>query len=264
MGIFRFVFPLNLIQIQKYSATATGASALPMILLMRLLSRWSGGLINHYGARNPLIVGPLVAAAGFLRFALPDVHANYWTAYFPAFIVLGLGMAISVAPLTTVVMNSVKQERAGVASGINNAIARVAGVLAVAILGAIMAAAFSHTLRVSLALKLSSDATSLVLFPSAEKLDDLALARRQRILGRRPLLAAKIEAQHSLAGAGTEVGRVPLDRFDGHHQFPGSVRFQDQPLRAHLNCGLNDLFGVIDRQEQDPYGDCLVHSRCRK
>ena len=158
LGIFFFLFPLNLIQIQKYSATETGAAALPMILLMFLLSRWSGGLITHYGPKIPLMVGPLIAAAGFLLFDVPNVEAHYWTAFFPAFVILGLGMAITVAPLTTVVMNSVEQERAGTASGINNAVARVAGVLAIAVFGAVMVAAFDHSLRRSLAgLNLNAD-----------------------------------------------------------------------------------------------------------
>lgn len=150
LGIFFFLFPLNLIQIQKYSATVTGAAVLPMILLMFLLSRWSGGLIAHYGPKRPLILGPLIAALGFFLFALPGVHAHYWSAFFPAFVVLGLGMAISVAPLTTVVMNAVGQERVGTASGINNAVARVAGVLAVAVLGAATTATFGYALRQSL------------------------------------------------------------------------------------------------------------------
>lgn len=147
LGVFFFLFPLNLIQIQGYSATATGAASVPMILLMFFLSRWSGGLVARYGPKIPLTIGPMIAVVGFLLFALPSVGGSYWKTFFPAFLVLGLGMAVSVAPLTTVVMTSVEQDRAGTASGVNNAIARVAGVLAIAILGAVMVQAFGHELR---------------------------------------------------------------------------------------------------------------------
>src|SRR6202035_456537 len=116
IGIFFFLFPMNLIQVQRYSATAAGGAVLPMILLIFLLSRWSGGLVAHYGPRPPLIIGPVVVSLGFFLLALPSIGGSSCTAFFPAVMVLGFGMAITIAPLTTVVMNSVSEDRVGVAS----------------------------------------------------------------------------------------------------------------------------------------------------
>src|SRR6202522_532509 len=152
IGIFFFLFPLNLIQVQGYSATATGAAILPLILLMFFLSRWSGGLVARYGSRGPLMIGPLIVALGFVLFAVPSIGGSYWREFFASVIVLGFGMAVTVAPLTTVVMNSVNEDRVGAASGINNAVARVAGVLAIAVLGIVMVRAFASRLDHSLAI----------------------------------------------------------------------------------------------------------------
>jgi EmrB/QacA subfamily drug resistance transporter len=137
-----FYFPLNLIQAQHYSPTRAGGATLPMVLLMFLLSRWAGGLVGRYGPRRPLIIGPIVTAGGLVLFALPGVGGSYWITYFPAVLMLGFGMTVSVAPLTTLVMSSATQNRAGAASGINNAISQTAALLAIAVSAPIFFASF--------------------------------------------------------------------------------------------------------------------------
>ncbi len=145
-----FFLPLDMIQIQNYSATEAGAALLPFIFITAALSRWAGGLPDRYGARIPLLIGPIIAAAGFASFALPSRSGSYWLTFFPAVVVLGFGMAVTIAPLTTAVLNSVPDAYEGTASGVNNAASRIAAVLAIALFGAIFALVFDDRLTSNL------------------------------------------------------------------------------------------------------------------
>jgi EmrB/QacA subfamily drug resistance transporter len=146
-----FFVPFLLIQVRGYTATEAGAALLPFVLLVFALSRWSGALADRIGARGLLVVGPLVAGLGFALLSLAGNPGSYWTTCFPGVAVLGLGMAIAVAPLTTTVMNAADASLVGTASGVNNAVARTGGVLAIAVLGVLVFGRFRTDLAASAA-----------------------------------------------------------------------------------------------------------------
>ena len=146
LGGSLYFLPFLLIQVHDYSATAAGAAFLPFIVITFLMSRWAGGLVTRYGAKLPLMIGPSIAAVGFILFALPGAQGSYWTTFFPAVAVQGLGMSLVIAPLTTTALNAVEGRHSGLASGVNNAVSRTASLLSIAVLGIFVFAVFSSSL----------------------------------------------------------------------------------------------------------------------
>jgi EmrB/QacA subfamily drug resistance transporter len=141
-----FLLPFELIQARRYSPSAAGAALLPLIVLIFALSRLAGAAVDRLGPRLLLTVGPAIAAVGFYLLSAPHDDTRYGTTLLPALCVLGLGMAITVAPLTTAVLNAVGERDVGIASGINNAVARVAGLVAVAAFGIVTSHGFDRAL----------------------------------------------------------------------------------------------------------------------
>ena len=172
LSMILFALPMNLIQVQGYSATAAGAATLPFILILVLLSRWSGGLLDRVGARLPLVVGPVIVAGGYAMLARTGVGGSYWTTFFPAMIALGIGMAGTVAPLTTTVMNAVEVSHSGIASGVNNAMSRTAGLIAIALMSVILL----HVFQIQMEKRLNESRV-------------------------RPVIAAQVRAQRMMLGA---------------------------------------------------------------
>ena len=230
-----FFLPFNLIQVQGYSATAAGAAVVPVIVIMFLLSRYTGGLTDRFGARLPLVVGPTVAAAGFALFAVPGVKGSYWTTFFPAAVVLGVGLVILVPAVTTVALNSVEARHSGLASAINNSFSQLAGLLAVAVLGVLISASFGAGLDDRLAdLDLPPEARQQL---EAEKLelgaadapagvDAASKAEVERAIDeafvsgyRLVMLVAAATAVASALGAALLIeGKGPREEADGAHK----------------------------------------------
>jgi len=177
LSAWSLFFTLNLQQVQGYNATQAGFSSLPFALMLTFLSRRFGSMADRYGPRLFLTVGPAVVGVGFAVFGLIGLTSGadaFWTTFLPAVLIVGLGMGITVAPLTTAVMGAVSQQQAGTASGINNAVSRVASVLAIAILGVVALTMFrggldSYTLETGM-----SDTVRSEVLANASRLGDTA------------------------------------------------------------------------------------------
>ncbi|GAC1615891.1 MAG: MFS transporter [Vulcanimicrobiaceae bacterium] len=201
LGGSLFFVPFDLINVQHYPPSLAGGALLPMIGIMFVFSRMSGGLVARIGARGPLALGATLAASGFLIFANAGVGQSYWSTFFVGSVVLGFGAACFVAPLTTTVMDSLEPAHAGIASGVNNAVSRTAGLVAIAALGIALAGAFAHTLDRTLANAHLSRATGEI----------LARERATIVAGHVPLDITDLREHDVVARA------IALSYVDGFH-----------------------------------------------
>jgi MFS family permease len=208
LGGALFFVAIYLQQVAGYSATEAGAAFLPLTALMFTLSRRWGALADKYGPRWLMGIGPIIAGIGLLLLMRIDVKADYWTDLLPALIVFGLGLSMTVAPLTSTVLAAVDEKHSGVASGVNNAIARIAGLLAIAVLGAFVTTQFASVVDDRLGDRpLSPVARDAV---AEAKARSLSTAPAQRVPPReRPVVKKALEqASESAFHLGLGIGAV--------------------------------------------------------
>jgi EmrB/QacA subfamily drug resistance transporter len=198
LGGALYFLPFGLIRIGGYTATQAGAALLPFALIMGFGASFAGTLSDRFGPRLSLTTGPIIAACGLTLLAFADLRGAYWINVLPAICVLAVGMTITVPPLTSTVMASVGESRAGIASGVNNAVARVASLFSVAALGAVLFASFSHHLA-GIPPGHANDALNAVLAGQADVPKD-AIAAFDRALRTVILAAALCAALGGVAG----------------------------------------------------------------
>ncbi|MEX2144673.1 MAG: MFS transporter [Anaerolineales bacterium] len=158
-----FFLPFNLIQVQGYDIIQAGLGFLPFPLIVGTFSGWAGGLVSKYGSKIPLVIGPLIVAIGLVLFGQAGLGGSFWLTFFPAVVIMAMGMTVVIAPLTTTVMSSAPKRLSGTASGINTAINSTANVLAVAILGVVALSVFNSSITRQLEpMDLTPQATALI------------------------------------------------------------------------------------------------------
>ncbi|MEM7008654.1 MAG: MFS transporter [Thermodesulfobacteriota bacterium] len=222
-----FFIPFNLIQLQDYSAAEVGFAFFPLVIALFVISPWAGGLVAKYGARPPIIVGTVLGAIGFYLFTLPGIGGSYWTTFFPAITVLGIGMAIIISPLTTAVMESISLRESGVASGINNTVGRIAGLLSVAIMGVFALSTFNRNLDLDLSsIELTQQERQVIddqrikilLIDIPKEIDDDTKAKVQAAIDNSFLASFRLMMLISagLVLLGTFVAFVTIERLNTH------------------------------------------------